>query len=136
MTAAVAVRERRLHERRAGQALPLFSMPSAPVSEEIDALLCLIAGDPVHDSDRRVIVAAILAEARARGPRLDPNRLRARLRDEHGRSKVNPRVVGGVMHALARARVLRPDGWVTSTDREGRNAGRPARVWALVGDPR
>lgn len=114
----------------------LFDIPSAPVADETAALLDLIAGDPLHERDRATIVRAIVAEAHVHGPVLDPNRLRSRLRDEHGKSIVYPRVVGAVMQALARAGVLEPAGWVTSTDRESGNAGRPARRWRLVGDPR
>jgi len=110
----------------------LFDVPSAPVADETAALLDLIAGDPIHERDRRVIVRAIVAEAHASAGRIDPNRLRARLADPAGGPTVYPRVIGAVVQALAQRRVLVADGWVVSTDRRGGNAGRPARIWKLV----
>ena len=107
----------------------LFDLPSAPVTDETAAILDLLCMDPIHARDRATIVRAIVAEAHARGGRVDPNRLRARLCDENGNLRVYPRVVGATVHALVRAGVLVPDGWVTSTDRRGRNAGKPARAY-------
>lgn len=49
----------------------LFSLPSAPVPDDTAALLDLIAGDPIHDRDRAVIVRAVVAEAHSRGGRVD-----------------------------------------------------------------
>lgn len=110
---------------------PLFDLPDAPVPIDVADLLQLIAGDPVHARDRKKIVQAIVAEAAAHGGLVDPNRLRARLADEHGRPTVYPRVVGAVVSCLAQRRAIEPAGYVKSTDRHGKNAGRPARVWRL-----
>lgn len=113
----------------------LFDVPSVPVPDDTANLLQLIAGDPIHANDRRRIVRAIVAEAHSAGGRVDPNRLRARLADPHGQLTVYPRLVGAVVGCLARAGVLEPDGYVVSTDRAGRNAGRPARRYRLRSVP-
>lgn len=109
----------------------LFDLPGASVPDDVADLLDLIAGDPLHARDRAKVIRAIVAEAAGHGGLVDPNRLRSRLADEHGVPTVYPRVVGAVVSALAQRRKLEPAGWVTSTDRHGKNAGRPARVWRL-----
>lgn len=115
--------------------LPLY-FPSAPVADETAALLDLIAGDPLHEPDRRVIVAAIVHVARAHGGRVDMNAVRAELVDGNNNMVVYPRVIGAVVSALAQRGVLVADGWTVSEDRRGGNAGKPQRLYRLVGDPR
>lgn len=100
--------------------------PSSPVDPDTAELLELIHGDPLHDRDRAEIVEAILAEAAEHDGVVDPNGVRSRLGDH-----VFPRLVGAVYNSLARRGVLTVDGWTVSTDRRGRNAGRPCRRYRL-----
>lgn len=94
------------------------------------AILRLIDGDPIHERDRGDIVAAIISAGREhRLHHVDPNAVRARLA-----ASVYPRCVGAVYAALRRAGVLEPVSWTTSTDKAGRNAGKPARLYRLADD--
>lgn len=114
----------------------LFSLPSAPVSDETAALLDLIAGDPIHERDRRVIVEQIVTVARANGGRVNMNDVRAELVDGNNNMTVYPRVIGAVVSSLARHGLLVADGWTENKDRRGGNQGKPQRLWWLAGDPR
>lgn len=104
--------------------VPLFEIQRTPIAREVDSIIEAMNGDPVHARDRRTIVTAIIAEAHASGGRVDPNRLRARLVNEHGRLTVYPRLLPAVIGGLVARRVLLPDGHVRSTDRVGRNTNK------------
>jgi hypothetical protein len=102
--------------------LDLLSIP-APADFEKDAVLGLIAGDPLHARDRAAVVEAIAASVRPDGT-TDANTWRPLIP-----SYVYPAVVGATVNALMKAGVLVPTGqWVTSDDRKGRNSGRPMRI--------
>lgn len=102
-------------------------IPSAPVDAATGAVLDLVADDDVHARDRAAVVEAILADGRAHGGEVDPNRVRTEIP-----SWVYPRVVGATYRVLAGKGVIVPDGWVISTDTAGRNSGRPARRYRLA----
>lgn len=99
-------------------------------TEHVTRLLAVIAGDPLHASDRRRIVVAIVSDAIAHHGRVDPNRVRRALTNKHGRT-VYPRVIGATYQALVRSGDLVFDQWVTNDDARGGNAGRPARAYRL-----
>ena len=112
----------------------LFDVPRATVDERTASLLALIAGDPLHQRDREVIVAAIVAEAEEHEGRVNPNRVRERLRLPGSREfAVYPRVIGAVYLSLKAHGYLEQDRdrWVTSTDAPGGNAGKPTPVYRL-----
>lgn len=94
-------------------------------------LLDLLAADwtPWADEDRNLIARAIRDDAAANGGRVDPNRVRRALAGQ-----VKPQRVGPVYRLLAQQGVIRPDGWVVSDDKHGRNSGRPVRVWIFNGE--
>jgi hypothetical protein len=77
------------------------------------------------------VEAAIRGDAASHSGHIDPNRVRALLTNEHGLT-VYPRVIGATYSALRQAGVLIADGWTTSTDVRGGNAGKPARLYRLV----
>lgn len=104
--------------------LDLLAEP-APADREKDAVLALISGDPLHARDRQAVVDAIAASVRPDGT-VCSNDWRGLIP-----TWVYPRVIGATVNALTKARVLTPTGqWVISDDVHGRNAGRPARVYA------
>jgi hypothetical protein len=102
------------------------------VITEQSSLLDLIATDPVHRDDRERVAAAIRGDAAAHAGHICPNRVRESLTNDHG-LVVYPRVIGAVYSALRRGGVIVADGWTTSTDHKGGNAGKPARTYRLVG---
>jgi hypothetical protein len=111
----------------------LTGVPVSGVDPETGSLLALIAGDPCHARDRAVIVAAIVAEARARDGRVDPNILRDRLtHPKTGALIVTPVVIGAVIRSLAVKGALQVAGWTECTKRKSGNGGKPQRVWRLV----
>jgi hypothetical protein len=104
--------------------------PSGPVDADTQSLLDLLHGDPLHETDRAAVVAAILAAAAANEGRVDPNRVRALIPDS-----VFPRVTSAVYNSLARKGVLTVDGWTVSEDASGRNVGKPCRLYRLHSVP-
>lgn len=100
------------------------------VTEQQD-LLALIADDPIHSTDRATVEAAIREDAARHDGHIDPNRVRALLTNAHGLT-VYPRVIGATYSALRQAGVIVADGWTVSTDTNGGNAGKPARLYRLV----
>lgn len=96
--------------------------------DQKDAVLDLIAGDPIHARDREVIVGAIRDSVRPDGL-VSANDWRDRLD-----GVVYPRVIGATVNALTKSGVLTPTGsWDISTDVKGRNSGRPVRVYRWHG---
>ena len=85
---------------------------------------------PLRDSDRRLILGAILVAARTGGGTVDPGVVRESLRDLNGDLMVRPRSLSGAYSHLARAGVLTACGWTTNSDTRGGNAGRPQRLWS------
>lgn len=125
-----------VHEHVPGQEpLHLDAPEPAPAWAAVDqttaSLLALIDGDPIHAADRARVINAIIATADADADRVDPNRLRRRLTDEHGRSTVYPAVIGSTFSALAARGVLVSIGWTTTAGSKSHNNGRPARVRRL-----
>lgn len=110
----------------------LTGVPASGVDAETGSLLALMAGDPCHARDREVIVAAIVAEARISGGRVNPNNLRARLiNPKTGALTVTPMVIGAVIRSLSVQHVLQIAGWTECNTWAG-NGGKPQRVWRLV----
>jgi len=111
----------------------LTGVPASGVDAETADLLALIAGDPCHARDREVIVAAIVAEARARGDRINPNSLRDRLiNPKTGALTVTPVVIGAVIRSLAVKGALQAAGWTECTYTKSGNGGKPQRTWRLI----
>lgn len=93
-----------------------------------DAILALIAGDPLHARDREAIVSAIRDSVDQQGM-TSSNHWRPLIP-----AFVYPRVVGATVNALTKAGVLVPTGeWLTSNDVHGRNSGRPVRLYRWTG---
>jgi hypothetical protein len=96
-------------------------------------MLDAIAADRIHATDRQRVEDAIRADAQAHSGCVDSNRVRESLRDRYGLLTVYPRSLSATYSALRQAGVIRRDGWTTSTDTHGRNAGKPARTYRWVG---
>lgn len=106
-------------------------MSTEPTWESVDNytadLLDLVRdeGHPSADYEWEEFTRCLHAAADTDG-RVDPNRLR-----ELVRGVVAPRRVGAFTNRALKAGLIEPVGWVISTDTEGRNAGRPCRVYRL-----
>jgi hypothetical protein len=86
--------------------------------------LCYSDPSPLRDSDRRLILGAILVDARHHDGHVDPNRVRESLRDMGGDLMVRPRMLSGAYRTLRLAGVLAVDEPTTNTDTRGGNAGK------------
>jgi hypothetical protein len=110
--------------------------PPRPSTTEVQAIVDLLNGDPLHDTDRARIVDAIVTDAHEHDGVVDPNRVRARLTRVNADGStdlvVYPRVIGAVYQGLTKAGALEFAGWIDSTDTRGGNAGRPARSYRLT----
>jgi hypothetical protein len=109
----------------------MTAYPSAPVDSATASLLDLIASDRLHEDDAATVVAAIRATAAEHAGVVNPNRVRALLRNEHG-CIVHPNVIGATYNALSRAGVLVHDGWVITEGSTSGNDGKPAKRYRLV----
>jgi hypothetical protein len=84
---------------------------------------------PLADEARARIRAAIVDDARAHSGQVDPNRVRARLSDEHG-LQVPPRMLSATYSAMAGRGELTSLGFIgTNYDHAGGNYGKPCRIW-------
>lgn len=82
-----------------------------------------------HGEERALIVKAIEATALVNAGKVDMNVVRQLIPDV-----VTPQLVGAVVNVLLRQGRLERIGWTTNEDRRGRNNGKPAPLYALVGD--
>jgi len=101
----------------------------SPVDDTTADLLALVAdvGHPSIDREWDDYRAAVARVADTDG-RVDPNALR-----EAVRGNVAPRRIGALTNRALKLGLLVWRGeWVTSTDREGRNAGRPVRAYVFM----
>lgn len=104
-------------------------------TEQLD-LLAAVADNPspLAARYRDRIRQAIAGDAREHGGEVNPNRVRARLlHPASGRLDVDPRILSATYSALRSQGVLVHAGWTTNDDVNGRNVGRPQRLWRLVG---
>lgn len=116
--------------------LPIEGLPAHAVDDETRSLLELMAGDPIHDRDRRRIVQAVVAEAHSAGGKVDPNRLRARLTNaKTGALDVTPVMVGSIVGHFARRKVLEHIGWTPCSGSTSGNNGKPQKVYRLRAIP-
>lgn len=97
--------------------------------EAVDAVN---ASTIVHGRDFEIIHSAIRRVAREAGGVVDPNLVREELTDSNGDLTVYPRTIGAQYSGLKSLKVLQQVGWTTSTDRRGRNAGKPARMYRVI----
>jgi len=99
------------------------------VDDETADLLSLVANDKMHprpDEEWSAFVAALHA-AEVDGL-VQPNALRPLLRNV-----VAPRRIGAFTHrAKSEGLIVETGDWQISDDREGRNGGRPMRVYRLT----
>ena len=104
----------------------------SPVDDSTADLLSLVANDPHPsvDFEWRAFVGVLSATASLHDNRLDPNDYREQLR-----GVVAPKRIAAFHNrAIAEHLIENTDDWTISTDREGRNAGRPVRVRRWIGD--
>ena len=90
-----------------------------------DDLLALVAqgsATGTADDEWAFYLEALRTEAIAGAGDIDPNRLRGRVR-----GAVYHKRLGAFAHRAVSRGLVTYDGWTESTDREGRNAGRPIR---------
>ena len=103
----------------------------SPVDDRTADLLALVAHDQAHPrpAEEWDLYVAAVHEAADDGGRVDPNRLR-----ELVRGRIAPRRCGAFCNRARAEGLLAWAGeWVESTDTEGRNGGKPIRVWVLGG---
>lgn len=104
----------------------------SPVDTEQADLLTLVAdaGHVSADVEWGHFTAALIEVANVDG--IVP----ANLLRQVVRGKVAPKRLGAFTHRALKAGILRWDGaWEVSDDREGKNAGKPCRVYRLVRQP-
>lgn len=103
-----------------------------PVDNDTADLLSLVAmGSSTGSADEEWsdFVCALRVSAWGPDGRINPNVLR-----EEVRGDIAPRRIGAfVNRALARNLIETTGEWVVSDDTQGRNAGRPARVYRWIG---
>jgi len=109
--------------------LPRWSAVDDPTAD----LISLVAdpGHPSPDFEWRAFLGVLAATASLHGGRLDQNDYREQLR-----GVVAPRRIGAFVHrAKAADLIAETDEWSVSNDVQGRNAGRPMRVYRWRGTP-
>lgn len=103
----------------------------SPVDDDTSDLLSLVAGDksgPWADEEWHRFTQALEAASDLDG-RIDPNFLRPLLR-----GSVAPNRIGAFTNrAKAEGLIAWGGEWITSDDTEGRNSGKPARVYRWLG---
>ena len=103
----------------------------SPIDDDTADLLALVANDRMHprpDEEWQRFTQALEAASDLSG-RIDPNRLRGLLRNV-----VAPRRIGAFTNRAKAERLIVWTGeWVESDDVEGRNGGKPCRVYRWVG---
>lgn len=134
MTAAPAVLDglRAAMDGIAAAAAPRRLAPVPDPPSQRDVIDAVNVSEHVHGRDLERVRAAIREVARAAGGLVDPNVVRARLTDAHGELVVYPRTIGAQYSGLRSLGIIEQVGWTTSTDRRGRNAGRPARTYRVT----
>lgn len=93
-----------------------------------EAVADLLYIDPKNTRAREVVEECIREDAERHHGHVNSNRVR-----ELVPAWVNPRVTSSVYNVLLRRGVLVPDGETRSTDRRGRNAGKPVRTYLYRG---
>lgn len=109
----------------------MTTYPSAAIDPTTADTLSLMQIDPVHRTDRDIILDAIETVAARHGGTVDPNELR---REVHG--LVYPKTIGATIQGLAKRGVLRHVGWTVTQGSTSGNNGRPAKCYVLTADPR
>lgn len=111
---------------------------TAPTWEAVDSdagdLLSLLADDGTlrTDDEWAEFVAALRFVAEGYAGRIPPNALRPLLREV-----VKPQRIGAFTNRAKAEGLIAWDGeWEVSDDSEGRNAGKPARVYRWIGGAR
>ena len=103
----------------------------SPVDDDTADLLSLVANDQTHprpQEEWEFFERALRFAGVADDGRINPNALRAIVRGH-----VAPRRIGAfTIRAKAEGLIVDTGEWVVSDDTEGRNAGRPCRVYRLV----
>lgn len=93
-------------------------------------LLDLIANEqsPPVDREWSLFRQVIAAEADSHAGRLDPNRIRDRIAGQ-----IAARRVGAFYSRACREGLIRATGeWTVSTDKAGRNSGKPCRMYEVA----
>lgn len=105
----------------------MTTYPSAAIDPTTADTLSLMQIDPVHRTDRDIILDAIETVAARHGGTVDPNELR---RELHG--LVYPKTIGATIQGLAKQGHLKPAGWTVTTGSTSGNNGRPCRIWEVA----
>jgi len=106
--------------------------PQWSATDEATADLLTLVADLDHpsvDSEWRVFTDALTRVAHANAGRVDQNDVRPLIRGH-----IAPKRIGSFYRRACLDGLLVADGYSTSTDHEGRNAGRPMRCYRM-GDP-
>lgn len=97
----------------------------AGVVEDVHDVTDRMLGE--RPDERDLVIATIIADARAHGGHVDQNRVRDSLP-----AGITPQIVGPVYSALMRSGRLVRDGKNISTDKAGRNVGKEQWTYLLV----
>lgn len=102
----------------------------SPVDDATADLLTLVAdeGHPSADFEWRIFTDAVTRVAHSHGGVVDQNNVRPLIRGH-----IAPKRIGAFWRRACLEGWLRADGYTTSDDHAGRNAGRPMRCYVLVG---
>ena len=106
----------------------------SPVDDDTADLLTVLADDGRQCVDREWIVFqnALVIAAEGHGGLIHPNVLRPMVRNH-----VAPCRIGAFVNRALKSRLIIKTGdWQISDDTEGRNSGRPMRVYRWVGEQR
>ena len=103
-----------------------MTYPSRPADPATQGTLALMDLDPVHRTDREIILGAIETIATRTGGHIDPNELR---RELYG--LVYPKTIGATIHGLTKAGHLQPHGWTVTEGSATGNNGKPCRVYRV-----
>ena len=100
----------------------------SPVDDNTSNLLTLVAdhGHVSADLEWRIFTDAITRVSHAHGGRVDQNHMRPLIRGH-----IAPKRIGSFYRRACLAGLLVVDGYSTSADHEGRNAGRPMRCYRI-----
>lgn len=108
----------------------MSSQPQWSATDEATADLLTLVADVDHpsvDHEWRTFTDAVTRVAHAHGGMVDQNDVRPIIR-----GNVAPKRIGAFWRRACLEGWLRADGYSTSNDRAGRNAGRPMRCYRLV----
>lgn len=106
------------------------SFPSAPIEGETKATVDLVANDWLADREWGLFVNSIQYVGEGDGI-VRPDNVRVDLTNDWGELCINPRRLSAFYSRAVAQGLIEFSHWGINGDTKGRNAGRPARIYAL-----